>query len=59
MYLDKKRNLKVTKKASATDLVPQTDVLKALEVVEDAHGLREKANPRKKTPPGKICIFGL
>ena len=54
LYLDKKRDIKVNKKGSATDLVPQTDVLKALEAVEDANGLREKANPRKKTPPGKF-----
>ena len=47
MYLDKRREIK-GKKTSATDLVPNTDVIKALEVVEDAN----LANPRKKTPPG-------
>ena len=57
-YLDKKREIKSsvglngTKKSSVTDIVPETDVMKAMEVVEDASGLREAANPRKKTPPG-------
>ena len=52
-YLDKKREIKSSaKKSSVTDIVPETDVMKAMEVVEDASGLREAANPRKKTPPG-------
>ena len=57
-YLDKKREIKSSvgqngdKKSSVTDIVPDTDVMKAMEVVEDASGLREAANPRKKTPPG-------
>ena len=40
------------KKSSVTNIVPETDVMKAMEVVEDASGIREQANPRKKTPPG-------
>ena len=53
-YLDKKREIKgnLVKKSSVTNIVPETDVMKAMEVVEDASGLREQANPRKKTPPG-------
>ena len=51
-YLDKKREIKGAKKSSVTNIVPETDVMKAMEVVEDASGLREQANPRKKTPPG-------
>ncbi len=59
MYLDKKKEMKGqtlsnnNKKASATELLPPaTDVFKAMEAVEDASESREKANPRKKTPPG-------
>ena len=44
--MDKKREIK-GKKFSA-ELVPPTDVIKAIEAVEDAN----LANPRKKTPPG-------
>ena len=34
--------------------------MKAMEVVEDASGLREQANPRKKTPPGgKGCKYNF
>ena len=47
LYLDKKREIK-GKKSSVKDIVPPTDIIKAMEVVED-HNL---ANPRKKTPPG-------
>ena len=52
MYLDKKREIKHTNGKKSTDIVPPTDVLKAMQVVEDASESREKANPRKKTPPG-------
>ena len=53
-YLDKKREMKgnSAKKSSVTNIVPETDVMKAMEVVEESSGLREQANPRKKTPPG-------
>ena len=53
-YLDKKREIKssVGQNGAKKSIVPETDVMKAMEVVEDASGLREAANPRKKTPPG-------
>ena len=58
-YLDKKREMKGAKKSSVTNIVPETDVMKAMEVVEDASGLREQANPRKKTPPGGMFFTCL
>merc|ERR1712008_57598 len=54
-YLDKKREIKgnsAQKKSSVTNIVPETDVMKAMEIVEETSELREQANPRKKTPPG-------
>ena len=48
-YLDKKREMKSGAKKS---IVPETDVMKTMKVVEDASDLKEQANPRKKTPPG-------
>jgi hypothetical protein len=60
MYLNKKREIKQgdnttnnKKSTSKTSIVADTDVLKAMEAVEDASGQREKSNPRKKTPPSQ------